>query len=424
MSRPSRYFDVNVRFRDYDYDNRTPEFTMLQRVSYDNSVSTASYSSLGAQTCSLVTPTPCSVVTEPFGLGRTTFDADVKTTPKAGLAAGIGYSYLGEERTHRVIEDTTDHVLRLTFDAVGHQWFSLRTKYEHAQRSGDVTEEAERELFLIGEQPGIRHFDIAPRDRNRVTILGAVTATATLSLNASFAAGKDDFKESLFGLRDNTHQVYGVGVDAVPSETVTLAGSYSYERYNALSRSRQADPPSSGSSDPFNRTPFNYDTYLQFPQDSNTVPQPARASRNWATDGRDRAHSFIATADFARIAEKFDVHVMYDFSLARSNYGYITGPVLDRTLPEEVVIDTTLPPPTALPQVRSELQRGIVDVMYALTPRISIGLSYWHERYRVEDFTLDLQAQPELGRSPVLLIGYLYEPYTANTVWGRIFYRW
>jgi MtrB/PioB family decaheme-associated outer membrane protein len=424
VSRPNRYFDVNVRFRDYDYDNRTPEFTMLQRVSYDNSVSTASYSSLGAQTCSLVTAAPCSVVTEPFGVGRTTFDTDVRTTPKAGLAAGIGYSYIGEERTHRVIEDTTDHVLRLTFDSVGHQLFSIRTKYEHTQRSGDVTEEAERELFMIGEQPGIRHFDIAPRDRNRVTILGAVTATATLSFNASFAAGKDDFKESLFGLRDNTHQVYGIGVDAVPSETVTLAGSYSYERYNALSRSRQADPPSSGSSDPFNRTPFTYDTYLQFQQDSNTVPQPARASRNWATDGRDRAHSFIATAEVARIAEKFDVHVMYDFSLARSNYGYITGPVLDRTLPEEVVIDTTLPPPTALPQLRSELQRGIVDVMYALTPRISIGLSYWHERYRVEDFTLDLQAQPELGRSPVLLIGYLYEPYTANTVWGRIFYRW
>lgn len=419
VSRPNRYFDVNVRFRDYDYDNRTPEFTMLQRVAYDNSTSAATYSSLGAQTSPVG-----SVVTEPFGVGRATFDADVKTTPKAGLSAGIGYSRIGEERTHRIIEDTTDHILRLTFDSVGSQWFSIRTKYEHAQRSGEVSEDVERELFMIGEQPGIRHFDIAPRDRNRVTILGAVTPTATLSLNASVAAGKDDYKESVFGVRDNTHQVYGFGVDAVPSETVTLAGSYSYERYNALSRSRQADPPSSGSSDPFNRTPFTYDTFVQFPQDSNTVPQPARASRNWATDARDRAHSFIATAEISRIAEKFDVHVTYDFNLARSNYGYITGPVLDRTLPEEVVIDTTLPPPTALPQVRSELQRGIVDVTYALTPRVSIGLSYWHERYRVEDFTLDLQAQPDLGRSPVLLIGYLYEPYTANTVWARIFYRW
>jgi hypothetical protein len=164
VSRPNRYFDVNVRFRDYDYDNRTPEFTMAQRVAYDNSSNPpASYSSLGAQACSPVTVVPCSVVTEPFGIGRATFDADVRTTPTSGFAAGVGYSYIGEERTHRVIEDTTDHVFRLTFDAVGNQLFTVRTKYEHADRSGDVTEEAERELFRIGEQPGIRHFDVANR---------------------------------------------------------------------------------------------------------------------------------------------------------------------------------------------------------------------------------------------------------------------
>jgi MtrB/PioB family decaheme-associated outer membrane protein len=425
VSRPNRYFDVNVRFRDYDYDNRTPQLTLLQRVSYDNSVSTASYSSLGAQPCSLVTVNPCSVVTEPFGIGRATFDADVKTSPRAGMTAGVGYSYIGEERTHRIIENTSDHVFRLTFDAVGHQLFSVRTKYEHADRSGDVTDEAERELFTIGEQPGIRHFDIAPRNRNRVTILGSVTPTAVFALNASFAAGKDDYIESLFGLRDNTHQIYGVGVDVVPSDTVTLAGSYNYERYNALSRSRQADPVSSTSPDPFNRNaPFNYDTFLAFPQDSNTVPQVARASRNWATDARDRAHSFIANAHFARVREKFDVNVLYDFNLSRSNYDYLTGPVLDRTLPDEVPVDPTLPPPTALPPTRSELHRGTLDVMYALTPRVSIGLSYWYERYRVEDFTLDFQAQPDMSNARVMLLGYLYEPYTANTVWGRLLFRW
>lgn len=425
VSRPSRYFDVNVRFRDYDYDNRTPQLTLLQRVSYDNSVSTASYGSLGAQTCSLVTVTPCSVVTEPFGIGRATFDADFKTTLTGFFTAGVGYSYIGEERTHRVIEDTTDHVFRLTFDAIGHQFFSVRTKYEYADRSGDVTEEAERELFTIGEQPGIRHFDIAPRNRNRVTILGSVTPAATFSLNASFAAGKDDFIESLFGLRDNTHQIYGFGVDVVPSDTVTVAGSYNYERYNALSRSRQADPVSSGSNDPFNRNaPFNYDTFLTFPQDSNTVPQVARASRNWATDARDRAHSFIANAHFGRVGEKFDVNLLYDFSLSRSNYDYITGPVVDRTLPEEVPVDPTLPPPTSLPPTRSELHRGTLDVMYALTPRVSVGLSYWYERYLVEDFTLDSQAQPDMAKARVMLLGYLYEPYTANTFWGRLVFRW
>ena len=426
VSRPNNYFDVNVRFRDYDYDNRTPQFTLLQRVAYDNGPSNSSnpaaatYSSLGAQTSGTGL-----VVTEPFGVGRATFDADVRTTPRGGFTAGVGYSYIGEERTHRIIEKTNDHVFRLTFDAVGHELFSLRTKYEHADRSGDVTDESERELFAIGEQPGIRHFDVAPRNRNRVTILGSVTPTAVFSLNASFAAGKDDYVESLFGLRDNTHQIYAFGVDAVPSDTVTIAGTYNYERYNALSRSRQADPVSSTSSDPFNRNPpFNYDTFLTFPPDSNTSPQVARASRNWATDARDRAHSFIINANFARVAEKFDVTVMYDFNLARSNYNYITGPVLDRTLPEEVPVDPTLPPPTALPPTRSELHRGTLDVMYPLTPRVSIGFTYWYERYRVEDFTLDFQSQPDLSKAPVMLIGYLYEPYTANTFWGRLIFRW
>jgi hypothetical protein len=251
-----------------------------------------------------------------------------------------------------------------------------------------------------------------------------VSPTATFSLNGSFAAGKDDYVESLFGLRDNTHRVFGVGVDAVPRELVTVSGAYTYERYAAVSRSRQADPPSASSSDPFNRATFDFAAYLQFPQDSNTVPLPARASRNWASDGRDRAHSFQATADFTRVAEKVDVRVSYDFSRATALYSFITGPVPDRTLPEEAVIETTLPPPAALPEVRSELQRGTLDVMYALTPRISIGLSYWHERYRVQDFTLDFQARPDMSRAQVVLLGYLYEPYTANTVWGRLIYRW
>ena len=159
-------------------------------------------------------------------------------------------------------------------------------------RRGDVIEEGERELFAIGEQPGMRHFDIAPRNRNRVTILGSVTPAATFSLNASFAAGKDDYLESLFGLRDNTHRVYGVGVDVVPTEPSPLAGSYSYERYNALSRSRQANPPSSSSTDPFNRTPFNYDTFLTFPQDSNQVPQAGQGVAQLG-DRRARSRAFL-----------------------------------------------------------------------------------------------------------------------------------
>ena len=78
-----------------------------------------------------------------------------------------------------------------------------------------------------------------------------------------------------------------------------LGTSYSYERYNALSRSRQANPG------------------VQF-----TDP-----SRNWATDATDRAHSLLVNAEIARIADKVDLRFSYDFSRARARYDYITGPV-------------------------------------------------------------------------------------------------
>ena len=229
----------------------------------------------------------------------TPLDADLKLTPMSGISAGVGFTRLGEERTHRIFESTTDNVVRVTFDTVSNQRFTLRTKYEHAERRGVGIEEGERELAAIGEQPGMRHFDIAARNRNRVTILGSVMPAANVGVSLSVAAGKDDYLESLFGLRDNTHRVYGAGVDVTPTERVVLGTSYSYERYNALSRSRQANPG------------------VQF-----TDP-----SRNWATDATDRAHSWLMNAEIGRIADKVDLRFSYDFSRARARYEYITGPV-------------------------------------------------------------------------------------------------
>jgi len=129
-------------------------------------------------------------------------------------------------------------------------------------------------------------------------------------------------------------------------------------------------------------------------------------------------------AEIIRIADKVDLRFTYDFSHARATYDYITGPVEDRTLPEEVLVPTTLPLPEELPPTLSELHRGTVDVIYSLASRLSLGLSYWYEQYRVEDFTLDVDANPDLARGQALLMGYLYRPYTANTVWARLIYRW
>ena len=380
VSRPTNLLDLNVRYRSYEYDNKTPEFALSQRVAYDN--------------------TPAAVVppvhSEPFGVIRHTVDADFRVLPRGYLSAGIGFSRIGEERSHRIFESTADNTFRLTFDSFGQGWFTLRSKYEYGQRRGEGIEQGEEMLAEIGEQPGMRHYDVADRNRNRITLLGTVVPRANFSGTVSIAAGKDDYIHSEFGVRDNTHRVYTAGIDYVPMERVTFGATYAYERYNALSRSRQANPG------------------VQF-----TDP-----SRNWASDGTDKVHSGIFSMGIARIADKIDLHLMYDFSHARATYEYIAGAVPDRTLPEEVVLPSTLPPPTQLPPTLSELQRGTVDAVYSLTTRFSVGVSYWYENFRVEDFTLDIEANPALVRGQAVLMGYLYRPYTANTVWGRLIYAW
>jgi MtrB/PioB family decaheme-associated outer membrane protein len=410
VSRPTRLLEFSARYRTYDYDNRTPEFHLTQRVSYDNAPSVATMSSLGGVSTPLVH-------SEPFGVARHAFDGEAGLNMGGGLRAAIGYTRLDEDRTHRVIEANTDDILRISFDVVGNALFSVRSRYEHSQRRGEATEEAERELFRIGEQPGIRHFDVAERNRDRVTVLGAFTPAATISLNASVGVGKDDYIESLFGLRDNKHNVYTVGGDFIPSDRLSFNAGYSFERYQALSRSRQANPPAANAT-------ITYDQYQVLNTQVNPGVQVADASRNWAADGLDRAHGVMVGLEIMRIAGKVDVAMNYDYSNARADYTYIAGAVPDRTLPEEVIVDSTLPPPNQLPPTKSVLRRGTMDVTYALTSRLGIGFSAWHESYSVSDFTLDAEANPNLARGSVVLLGYTYRPYNATTLWGRLIYSW
>jgi MtrB/PioB family decaheme-associated outer membrane protein len=378
ITRPGRHVSVDLRYRLYDYDNQTPILHLGQRVAYDNTVNTTESH------------------TEPQSVRRQNFTADLNLTPLSRASFGVGFTSQLEDRTFRIFDSTTEYGTRAWFDAIGHRFVNVRTKYEYSRRRTD-TSDASAEEFLaeFGEQPGMRHFDIAERDRHRVTVLASVLPTDSLSLNVSLAAGKDDYIDSEFGLRDNRHRVVTAGFDVAPAERMSYGVSYSYEWYNALSRSRQANPGA------------------QFDD----------PSRNWATDGTDRVHSFIATFGAEQIADRFDLEFSYDFNRARATYEYITGAVPDRTLPEEVIIDTTLPTPTELPPTLSQLHRATADLVYAVNGRVSIGLSYWYEDYRVEDFTLDADANVDLVRGSVVLLGYLYRPYTANTVWGRIIYR-
>ena len=148
-------------------------------------------------------------------------------------------------------------------------------------------------------------------------------------------------------------------------------------------------------------------------------------TRNWAVDTDELVHSVVLSADFLNLWNKFDVRIAFDSNHSLGTYHYITGSVPDRTLPDEVTgVPSTLPDPVQLPDVVSNLDRGTVDFVYNFNRRVGLGVSYWFEKYHVEDFALDAESIKNAVTSQAVLLGYMYTPYTAQTGWVRLIVRW
>ncbi len=368
-TRPTSALWVNARFRRYDFNNQTPEFLVAQTVTYDQSVSTL--------------PVPG---TEPFGSVRNTFDADASFTPAAVPHAAFRVGYTGEsvDRAFRTFETTRENTIRASIDSTGWQWVTVRGVYEHAKRTGSgLDQEA---LDTIGEQVSLRQFDISDRDSDRVSAIVQVMPTGNLSFSGTASLGREHRPDAEFGLQSNDNHTVAFGVDFVPSDAVSLGAEYSYEHYATLQRSRQANPPPS--------------------------PQFEDPTRDWTTDAADVAHTFTASADLLKLAPKTDIRFAYDYSHASSTYVYGLTP------------DTTLGPITQLPPVVNGLMRATTEVEYRLSRHVAIGVAHWFDRYTVEDFAFSPETLSQLDQPSFLILGYLYRPYTANTVWGHVSYLW
>jgi MtrB/PioB family decaheme-associated outer membrane protein len=364
-SKPLNPLWLNVRYRSYDFDNRTPIFHVLNTVSYDTAV--APYAEGG---------------TSPYSFTRKTFDADASFAPLSHATFRAGYSREQLGQTFRFFDRTTEDTARLSTDIVGLNWLTLRGVYEHARRTGSGFDE--QALDDIGEQVSLRQFDISNRNSDRVSAIVQVMPASTWSINGSVSAGKEARPGTVFGLRSNDNHAYSIGADFVPRDAVSFGLSYEDQTYASLQASRQANPG------------------VQFDD----------PTRDWTTDGRDKARTFTASMDWLKLWPRTDVRVAYNFSHAESTYVYGLAP------------NSSLATVIQLPTVINELQRLTTDVRYTLTAHLAASGVYWYDSYRVNDFALGAATLNSLAQPSFLMLGYLYRPYTANTIMARLTYSW
>ena len=359
ISRPQMDWRFSARFRRYDYSNNTPQFSITQFINYDTSVAT---STTGG--------------TELYAHSRTNFDADATWTKLQPVALTVGYSRNDTGHDFRIFDGTAENVFRVTADAVGSPLFSFRANYEYGSKTGSGLDE--ELLTEIGEQPAMRHYDIANRTRNRFTGQMDVTPTEMLTLSASAGVGKDDFPDSYFGLEQSSFQTFSVGVDFRQPDGWAVGASYNYEHYSGDQRSRSASPGS-------------------------TPPQENDPKRDWTVNSKERVNYFSFYANPPKIGPNTEARISYDISDSLGSYLYA------------VVPGGPLPAPSQLPDVFNKLQQLHIDVRHRLSNHWAATLSYLYEPFRVYDFAFDQSVVNSIVQPSSLVLGYIYRPYTANS---------
>ena len=389
VTRPSRSFNVNGRYRFTRFDNKTPHFERAEYVRFDQVMEEGG--------------SP-----EFHGYTRNYVDVDAAYTGLRYTSFRAGYGYADVAFTERLYFKSHDNTVRVSMDTVGNQYLSFRSLYEHSLRRGDgfhaaVLEEA-------GEQPGMRHYDVADRNRDRVTVVTNLMPMGDIGINASIAWTKDTFlnpeqsRVNSFGLLDYKSQTYGVGVDYLPGDAVAVGASYNFDKYGGLSQARSASPG------------------VQFED----------PDRNWTTDEDQNGHSVVAYVELRRLVRNTEVRFDYDYNRYNGRYVYATGPAYSPT--------PTAPGRVAqLPELSSEENRFSTDVRYFIRRNVAVGFAYWYTDYTVNDFALGPPgetfvsgiARPavfegQVPDAPVngVVLNYFYRPYTSNTAWVRLTYLW
>lgn len=376
-SRPNSVLWLNARYRYYDYANKTPIYDTLALIG-DWAVGTAVWEN------------------EPASLTRRTLDLDASISGARHLDVGFGYTRDDSDRTFRIYEKTAEDTFRVEVDSTGNQYATLRAKYERSIRKGSGFDE--HLLEEVGEQPGMRHFDIADRKRDRVTTTLTVTPVAFLDLNTSYAWGKDDFNATSFGLTRTDTRSWNVGFTVIPVDRVNFGVDYAEEKYTGQQYSRTANPLSA--------------TDLTFND----------PTRDWWMDQGDTVKTFSATADFLRLVPKTDVRVGYDISDGNAFYLY-------NMKPEQKVFTTV--PLAQLSPLTNRLVNSRVDLQYYVRRNLALGGAYWYESYDVSDFALSPDTLNALAPATAagtfasaIYSGYAYRNYKAHRTLLRMTYLW
>jgi MtrB/PioB family decaheme-associated outer membrane protein len=220
------------------------------------------------------------------------------------------------------------------------------------------------------ENPLLRKYHLASRDRDQVAARITYLASDRVSLGFSGDYAKDDYDRSQIGLIDARDQAYVVDISATPRDNLTVSAFYGWERI-----------------------------------DSTMASSAAFSVPDWSADQKDTIDTVGITLEATDLGKDgFDAGIDYAYSSGKGQITMFTGA-----------------PTEPLPDLESRLHTLNLFGRYRINDRLSVRLDYLYERFRYQDFAKDGVAPDTIPN--VLTLGDESPNYTNHFIGTSLNYR-
>lgn len=228
ISRPIRKLRLNAEFRYNERDNDTPV------ESYD-------YVVLDSFNGSTVTNRPYSYENQ-----RINLDANYRFNSSSSLRGGYKYNEMKRSYTDAEREKTEEDTLFAKWKIKPHTSVDVALFTEISKRDGSDYQP------LSNENPAMRRFFLADRDRTKFGASIDYMATDRLLLSAQADYNKDDYDDTSLGLKEEIQPTYTLDFSYQPNNKMTFHGYYTYESIRSVQAGQDVSPVTPGSTTDWN----------------------------------------------------------------------------------------------------------------------------------------------------------------------------
>lgn len=223
-SRPVSSVGGTVRYRQYYYDNRTPEHVFAGRVTVDQAWTYGPF------------------VAEPRGYRHQDYGVDLDWRPISRATLNGTYEVLKRDRTHREVESDEEKAWSVGAQLRIRPDLSARGKFRHGERTIDslLIGDYQSAPGTFSEQPGLRRFDVANRNQDLANASVSWVPNEKMSLATMFTYEFNDYQDSPLGLRSELSQTVGVEGSYHPVDRFDFSGGYGWGQVQTDQHSRES----------------------------------------------------------------------------------------------------------------------------------------------------------------------------------------